>query len=231
MRVYIGFDQREHEAASVAAKTLKEVTRGEIEPEFLSLSKLRDQGLLNRPTFDNFDIVSNESVSTAFKFSRFLVPILCQQGFALFVDCDVVFLRDPRQMLREIEARYAVSVVPHSSARTVVKNKMDGREQKDYPRKWWSSVMLFNCDHPANRRLSLRDVNSRTARDLHAFYWLEMENEIGVLDDAWNWLVDVEPRPPNLGIAHMTLGGPWLENWEGGSFDSGWMTARDGGVL
>lgn len=232
MRVYIGYDEREHEAASVAAKTLREVTRGQIEPEFLCVPKLRDQGLLNRPAFDNFDIISNESVSTAFKFSRFLVPIICQQGYGLFVDCDVVFLRDPREMMREVEARHAVSVVPHINAAQPNETKMMGREQKHYPRKWWSSVMLFNCDHPANRRLSLRDVNERAARDLHAFYWLETETEIGVLDDAWNWLVDVEPRPPNLGIAHMTLGGPWIDGWHGqGAFDSGWMSAHDGGIL
>ena len=81
--------------------------------------------------------------------------------------------------------------------------------------------MLFNCDHPANRRLSLWDVNNRHRDELHAFYWLH-DTEVGVLAPAWNWLVDVEPRPADLGIAHMTLGGPWLPGWEGGSFDDEW---------
>ncbi len=227
LRVFIGYDSREHEAARVAAKSLHRVTNGEIEPTFLCESKLRDQGLLTRP-FDRrghgYDLISNETFSTEFKFTRFLTPILAQQGFALFGDCDVVFLRDPRVMLDGTHAHHAVSVVKHEQV-SIEQLKMESREQKRYPRKNWSSVMLFNADHPANRRLSLRDVNSRPAQALHAFYWLH-DDEIGELAPQWNWLVDAEPRPDDLGIAHMTVGGPWLEGWKGGSFDAEWRAAR-----
>ncbi len=230
MRVFIGYDEREHEAAKVAAKSLREVTNGELEAEFLCLPKLVDQGLIWR-TFDRrgglYDLVSGSSASTEFAISRFLTPILCQQGYALFVDADVVFLRDPREMLATVHARHALNVVWHENAvYPDALHKMDGQVQTRYPRKNASSVMLVNADHPANRRISLRDVNERPGRDLHAFYWLA-DNEIGTLDDRWNWLVDVEPRSPNVGIAHMTLGGPWLPNWEGGSFDYEWRAARD----
>lgn len=232
MKVFIGYDSNEHEAATVAAKSLRDVTRGQIEPEFLVLPKLVDQGLITRlgdERGQRYDLVSNAPMSTQFAISRFLTPIICQQGYALFCDCDVVFLRDPRVMLNDVHARHAVSVVKHNHAGDEP-GKMMGLAQTKYPRKNWSSVMLFNCDHAANRRLSLRDVNERPGRDLHALYWLN-DDEIGALDGRWNWLVDVEPRPTGVGIAHLTLGGPWFENWGGGSFDDEWRNARQGFVL
>ena len=227
MKIFIGHDSREEEAAEVARKSLCRVTNDEIEPEFLCLPKLVDQGLLGRAVDfrgeHDYDLVSNAPQSTRFAISRFLTPILCQQGYALFVDCDVVFMRDPRSMMLEVEAKHAVSVVKHGEL-PQAGVKMVNQHQTPYTRKNWSSVMLFNCDHPANRRLSLRDVNERPGRDLHAFYWLADE-EIGALPSYWNWLVDVHSRPAKLGIAHMTLGGPWIDGWKGGSFDAEWKAA------
>lgn len=224
LRVLIGFDEREAEAARVAAKSLREVTHGALEAEFLCLPKLVDQGLITRVSDyrggQDYDLTSNEHTSTRFKVSRFLTPIICQQGFALFTDCDVLFLEDPRRMLEEIQAHDAVSVVQHEYIPRE-QWKMVGQRNANYHRKAWSSVMLFNCDHHANRRLSLRDVNERSAMSLNQFYWLH-GSEIGSLDRRWNWLVDVQEQPQPVGIAHMTLGGPWLEGWKGGSIDPVW---------
>lgn len=229
MRVFIGYDEREAEAAEVAAKTLRKVTRGEIEPEFLCAPKLAAQGLLTRVSDhrggQDYDLLSNAPKSTRFAISRFLTPLLCQTGYALFVDCDMVFVRDPREMLREVKAEHAVSVVKHNHVPTE-QWKMVNQAQTAYPRKNWSSVMLFNCEHPANRRLSVRDVNERVGRELHAFYWLA-DDEIGALDPAWNWLVNVQDMPANLGIAHFTLGGPFTPGWHGAPTDHLWLAARD----
>ena len=229
MKVYIGYDEREHEAAQVCAKTLREVTFGEIEPEFLCLSRLYASGLLTRPrdtrTLREYDLVSNMHYSTRFNISRFLTPILCQGGFALFLDCDMVFLTDPRQMLQEITSAHAVSVVKHEHAPTR-EVKMLEQAQRAYPRKNWSSVMLFNCDHPANRRLSLWDVNHRTRDELHEFYWLA-DDEIGALEPGWNWLVNEQPRPQPLNIAHFTNGGPFNTDWPGAEHDDLWLAAAE----
>lgn len=230
MKVYIGYDDREREACRVARKTLSEVTNGQVECQFLNIEKLQAHGLLTRPVDYregcDYDLVSNAPQSTRFAVSRFLVPILCQEGHALFVDGDVVFREDPRNMLDEIGGHNtgaAVHVVKHDY-RPIGDTKMVDQQQTKYPRKAWSSVMLFDCDHPANRRLSLRDINERPGRDLHAFHWLH-DAEIGSLDARWNYLVDVDPRPEKIGIAHLTLGGPWLRWWKGGSFDAEWVGA------
>lgn len=226
MRVMIGFDEREQAAVDVAEKTLWNV--GRIEAELLHADRLRDAGMLWRMTDHRggqpYDLVSNAPKSTAFAVSRFLTPILCQSGFALFTDCDVVFLRNPIEMLDEIEPGKAVYVVKHDH-RPAEQWKMVNKVQTSYPRKNWSSVMLFDCGHPANKRLSLHDVNTRPGRDLHAFYWMH-DDEIGSLDPAWNWLVDCQPKPDNLAIAHLTLGGPFLPGWKGGgAFDAEWLAA------
>lgn len=225
MKTYIGYDEREHRAAEVAAKTLR--ARSGLEPEFLDSARLAAHGLLWR-TADHrggqdYDLVSNAPKSTRFAISRFLVPILCQVRWALFTDCDVVFVRSPLEMLLEIEPGKAVYVVKHLHQPTE-QWKMVNQAQTTYPRKNWSSVMLFDCEHPANRRLTLYDVNHRPGRDLHALYWLN-DDEIGELASGWNWLVNAQPRPPALGIAHFTLGGPWIQGWVKAPHDDLWLEA------
>jgi len=100
VRIYIGYDPAEHEAYRVAVKTLAD--HSDIEPEPLNADRLQAAGLLYRPVDKRgqmYDLPSNAPCSTEFAASRFLVPIICQMGWALFVDCDVVFMANPRSSL------------------------------------------------------------------------------------------------------------------------------------
>lgn len=225
MKVYIGFEAREQAAVDVAVKTLREVSG--IEAQLLEAERLRDAGMLSRISDhrggQHYDLVSNAPKSTSFAVSRFLTPLLCQSGWALFTDCDMVFLRDPREMLAEIEPGKAVYVVQHDYT-PKTHWKMDSQVQTRYARKNWSSVMLFDTNHPANRRLSLHDINMRPGRDLHRFYWLADE-EIGALRPGWNWLVGEQEKPDPLGIAHFTLGGPFTPGWKPAEHDEIWTKA------
>ena len=229
MRVFIGYDPREHDAAMVAMHSLREVTDGQLRAELLEVNALRRRGLLTRIRdergLQDYDLVSNHTYSTRFNISRFLVPILCQGGPALFVDCDVVFLRDPREMLPADGGLFpAVSVVQHEHVPTRPVKMME-QAQHTYSRKNWSSVMLFNCGHPSNQRLSLWDVNNRHRDELHGFYWLH-GLEIGRLPAWWNWLVNEQPKPESLGIAHFTNGGPFNVGWPGAPHDDIWLEAN-----
>ena len=157
LRVYIGHDSRELRAARVAAKTLHETSR--LEAEFLHINRLREPGLLNRPAdrrgagYVQYDLISNAKASTDFAFSRFLVPILCQGGYALFTDCDMLFMRDVRAMLKGIDTTKAVHVVKHAYE-AVETTRRDGQPQTNYPRKNWSSFMLFNNAHSVVKALT-----------------------------------------------------------------------------
>lgn len=222
-KVYIGYDTREPDAYEVAVSSLERHASGPVSITALRLRQLEACGLLRRPTDlrgQRYDIPSNAPASTEFAISRFLVPILAQSGWALFTDSDVVFRADVAELFALAEPRYAVMCVKHGY-QSAHGTKMDGQAQSAYARKNWSSVMLFNCDHPANRRLSLVDIQERRGFDLHQFYWLN-DAEIGALPAEWNWLVNVEERPPDPKIAHFTLGGPFTSGWAGAEHDDLW---------
>lgn len=244
MKVYIGYDAAEHLAVQVAQRTLLAARKRpwgvDHESILLVQEDLRARGLYTRPEViqngQRYDVLSQAPCSTAFSLTRFLVPILRLSGLALFLDCDMAFREDPSLLLREAQERQpdkAVWVVKHQHAGAEGK-KMCGLAQTQYPRKNWSSVVLWDCDHPANRRLTLRDVNTRPGSWLHQFGWLA-DDEIGELDPKWNQLIGVQPDSeiqPDKGILHWTLGGPWFEGWEPKPFDDLWVKlAKQTGVL
>lgn len=223
IRVCIGFDEREVLACDAACKSLYARTPT-ADVTLLDSHRLASYGLLRRPVDQRgqkYDILSGAHASTDFAISRFLVPVLYQHGFVLFTDCDVLFLADLAELWKLADPKYAVMVVKHQLPDAPPSSKMDQQLQVSYGRKNWSSVVLWNCDHPANRRLSLVDIQERRGLDLHQFYWLH-DDEIGALPAEWNWLVGVQPKPETPKIAHYTLGGPWLPNWTAAEYDDLW---------
>jgi lipopolysaccharide biosynthesis glycosyltransferase len=225
VKVYIGYDSREPEAYAVAESSLLRHASAPVSVTPLNAQRLAENGLLRRPTDlrgQRYDIPSNAPASTEFAISRFLVPFLAQAGWALFVDSDVVFMNDVAQLFELADPKYAVMVVKHDH-QPMNGSKMDGQVQTSYPRKNWTSVMLWNVDHPANKRLSLIDVQERRGFDLHQLYWLN-DAEVGELPAEWNWLVGVQPKPTVPKIAHFTLGGPFLPNWQGAEHDEIWFS-------
>jgi hypothetical protein len=103
--------------------------------------------------------------------------------------------------------------------------KMDGQKQTIYPRKNWSSVVLWNCGHPSNEKITVDLVNNPNydGKYFHRFSWLQDE-EIGKLSHEWNWLVgwykapeDGEPK-----ALHYTEGGPWFKNYRHCEYGDVW---------
>lgn len=235
LKIYIGWDSREPEAYRVAEASLLRHTSVPVSITPLNATRLAENGLLRRPTDlrgQRYDIPSNAPASTEFAISRFLVPFLAQTGWALFVDSDVVFMDDVAKLFALGDQQCALMCVKHEphaighidSRGNTNLTKMDGQAQVPYPRKNFSSVMLFNCDHPANKRLSLGDVQERRGFDLHQFYWLN-DAELGSLPPEWNWLVGCQPKPEHPKLAHFTLGGPFLPTWHGAEHDEIWLSA------
>lgn len=210
--VYVGFDSREPRTYEACLSSFRWQSSIPLSFHKLDAARLAERGLLRRPQDtrgQRYDILSNAYASTEFAISRFLVPIIHQGGYALFVDSDTISMEDVGGLLYQADPRYALQVVQHQMEPVLPASKMDGQTQQPYNRKNWSSVMLFNCDHPAHKRLSLYDVQERRGLDLHHFYWLA-DSEIGALPGEWNWLVGVQPKPARPKIAHFTLGTPEL---------------------
>lgn len=230
-RIAIGWDAREDDACRIAEASYYRRSSHALDIRFLDAARLRAQGLYSRPTRQDglrtWDIVSGAYMSTAHANARFLLPWVYDGGWVLFTDGDILVRDDVRQVFALADERYAVMCVQHGAMETGLEKK-GGHAQQAYPRKNWSSVMLWNLDHPAHRRLSLADVNGRPGRELHAFYWLE-DAEIGALPARWNHLVGVDPVPPagpdGVALAHFTLGLPRIPGYEACAFADEWRTA------
>ena len=53
----------------------------------------------------------------------------------------------------------------------------------------WSSAVLWNCEHPSNKKLLQKLINDPdTIKYSTSFSWLE-DNKIGEISHEWNWLV------------------------------------------
>lgn len=226
IRVYVGFDPREVRAYQVTVRSLLSRASLPLAVEPLLLPHLEAVGLYRRETIRTadgglMDKISGAPMSTEFALSRFLVPRLAGEvGCAVFMDADFLWRDDIRHMLAAIDWTKAVSVVKHAyePAETV---KMDGQPQTSYPRKNWSSLMVFNLGHPAHRHLTDVAFASRLGRDLHALNWLRDE-VIGDIDPRWNHLVGVDAHDPAAGAVHFTLGTPDMPGYEDQPFASEW---------
>lgn len=218
--VWIGFDPREAAAFAVARESIRQWHQ-HIPIRGVVLSDLQDRGLYYRPTRYKlgrlWDDISGAHMSTEFAISRFLVPALmasqpesvtCPRGWAIFMDCDVLVRTSLNPMIAELDDDKALYCVKHKFTPTATK-KMDGQVQTQYERKNWSSVMAFNCDHQANKALTVEMVNTLPGRDLHRFCWLD-DDEIGELDPSWNYLVGHTQINEDPRIVHWTDGYPGL---------------------
>jgi lipopolysaccharide biosynthesis glycosyltransferase len=213
MVIYVGYDSREDIAYQVCKHSCRDYPVIPIVQQ-----QLRNQQLYWR----DIDTLA----STEFSITRFLVPHLnAFKGWALFVDCDTLFLTDPSGLFALADDRYAVMCVKHEYTPSSI-IKMDGKNQHIYPRKNWSSVMLFNCSHPSNAKLTKELVNTATPQFLHRLSWLKDE-EIGSLPISWNWLVDwyKEPKDGIPKLLHYTEGGPWFIEHATCEYANIWLAA------
>ena len=224
--IWIGFDPREIDAFAVARNSIRRHMISPVSARGVVLADLRARGLYHRPTSRKdgrlWDEISEAPMATEFACSRFLVPHLANSGWALFMDCDMLVRRDLQRLFGLADPSKAVMVVKHNHQPTEAV-KMDGQAQLRYARKNWSSVMLFNCDHPANKALTLELVNSVPGRDLHRFCWLE-DDLIGELSPEWNWLVGHSDPGIDPSIVHFTDGTPAMPGYEHCAYADEWRS-------
>jgi len=218
MKVFVGYDSREQIAYDVCEYSILKYNRNaRVIP--LKQDELREQKLYWR---DNDPLSSTE-----FTFTRFLVPHLCDyKGWALFVDCDFLFQINIEEIFALADDRYAAMVVKHDY-NPPEGIKMDGQKQLAYPRKNWSSMILWNCGHTNNQKLTTDLVNKETGQFLHRFSWLK-DDMIGELNCQYNWLVNHyhEPKDGKPKLIHYTEGGPWFENYQHCEYGYHWERMR-----
>ena len=133
-------------------------------------------------------------------------------GWAIFADGDMICNADIAELWRMRDPSKAVMVVKHDY-QTKALTKYLGNKNENYPRKNWSSVILWNCEHPDNRQLDPAFVESQDGAFLHRFKWLADE-QIGEIPKEWNWLAIEYQANPAAKLVHYTLGTPCFEDYE-----------------
>ncbi len=230
--IYIGWDPRERDAFEVARHSLLRWVTQSIPIHKLTMNDLVERGYYRRPTSSVIvgdhhrllDVLSaradyDGSISTEHAIARFFVPMLAQSGWAMFTDGDVLFRHDVCTAFEDLDPAKAVYCVKHVHEPTEVE-KMDGQVQTRYPRKNWSSFMIFNCDHPANKSMA-NVLNTVPGRDLHAFCWLA-DCDIGELDRRWNHLVGWSEPQTDPAMVHFTEGLPNMPGYEACEYADEW---------
>jgi lipopolysaccharide biosynthesis glycosyltransferase len=220
VKVFVGYDSREDIAWQVCRHSLLRHATDDMKVVPIRQSCLRELGLYDRPT--------DQGASTEFSLTRFLTPHLAaQSGWVIFCDCDFLFTVDVRAVFEGLDSTQAVYCVQHDYV-PAHQLKMDGKRQTSYPRKNWSSFMIFNCDHPDVRALTPVVVNTATPAFLHRFEWVRNDSSIGALDLDWNFLVGEYAMPTRTPrVLHYTVGGPWFEAWRNCDYADLWLNEQD----
>jgi hypothetical protein len=215
-RVYVGFDSTNYGqqlAFDVCKKSIEKYNK-DIEVIKVVRQELIDQNLFWR---------KDKSGVTEFTYTRFLVPYLNHyDGWALFCDSDFLWTCDVNEVFEKYaDDKYAVCCVKHNYKNCHGKTKMDGRPQEFYPRKNWSSLMLYNCAHPSTKNLTLENVSTQTPAWLHRMQWAKDE-EVGEIDKSYNYLVGYYDDN-NIKALHYTDGGPWHPGYENVEHGKLWL--------
>ncbi len=214
MRIFIGWDHKENVAYHVLCNSIMRNAKSPVQITPLIKSQLLD--IYRRPL--------DPKQSNDFSFTRFLVPYLSNyEGWSLFMDCDMLVRCDINEIMEWANHYNAVQVVKHDYE-PKDKIKFLGAVQYKYPKKNWSSVMLFNNSHYKTRRLTPEYVNTAPALDLHQFMWAE--DRTGELPIEYNWLVGEYDENPNAKILHYTVGGPYFAEYKDCDHAAEWYAER-----
>jgi len=211
INIFIGYDSKEKVAYNVLSHSIIQNSTKPVAITPIALNHLKDDFLRER----------NSLSSTEFSFSRFMIPHLMNyQGWALFMDCDMLMFEDVAKLWRMRDDSKAIQVCKHDYT-PKEDTKFLGQVQTKYEKKNWSSVMLMNCKKCTT--LTPDYVNKASGLELHQFKWLEGDHLIGDLPLEWNWLVGEYDHKPDVCNVHYTKGGPWFEDYAKCDYAKDWF--------
>ena len=210
INIFVGYDTKEKMAFNVLSYSILKNSSQPVAITPIYLENIKDTFVRER----------NSLSSTEFSFSRFIIPHLMNyQGWALFMDCDMLMQADIAELWRLRDDKYAVQVCKHDYI-PKSQTKFLGQTQTVYPKKNWSSFMLMNCKKCTT--LTPDYVNKASGLELHQYKWLESEDLIGDLPLEWNWLADEYEYKTGVKNIHYTEGGPWFSDYNRCDYSQEW---------
>lgn len=212
INLVVGFDQREAVAYHVFCQSV--IEKASLPVRFLPLNPRSIAGYTERHT----------DGSNVFIYTRFLTPHLMNyRGWAIFADGDMVCTADIAELWKLRDPSKAVMVVKHDY-QTKAQTKYLGNKNENYPRKNWSSLILWNCEHPDNQQITPEFVESKDGAFLHRFKWLD-DDKIGELPREWNWLAIEYDNTDKAKLIHYTLGTPCFRDYRTTDMSETWHEA------
>ena len=167
------------------------------------------------------------NTSNPFSRTRFLTPVIdkvySDSEWTFFSDDDFLFLKNPMDLLSELDSSKTVYVCKHPEYISKVDIKMDNQKQTTYPKKNWGSFIIFNKNKVD---LTFEKVFSMSLKDLHQFKWCD-ENDIGELPLKWNWLVGEYEDIDDANALHYTLGGAWYDEPYESKLNDIWLNYKE----
>ena len=218
--VYAGFDPREEVGYHTFSSSLIHTSS-----EPVSIIPLH-QGLMGK-----FYDAGDRDGTNSFIYLRFLIPYLQRYtGFAIFMDgADMILKSDIVELWNMRDEYKAVQVVKHDyrtkNPRKYIGTAMEA-DNRDYPRKNWSSVMILNCGHPAWNSVTPESVKTHTGNYLHRFQFIP-DNHIGELPISWNWMPQEHGDNPEAKLIHYTAGVPGFPAHKNGPMVEPWFDALE----
>jgi len=213
INIVVGFDQRESVAYHTFTQSIIEKASLPVSFMPLAINTLRDYE------------ETHTDKSNDFIYSRFLTPYLNDyRGWAIFADGDMICQTDIKELWDLTDESKALLVVKHDY-QTKAHQKYLGNINENYPRKNWSSLILWNCSHPKHKILTPDFVANQTGKYLHRFSWLD-DNDIGELPKEWNWLAIEYPENNKAKLIHYTLGTPCFKDYQKSEMSELWHKAQ-----
>jgi lipopolysaccharide biosynthesis glycosyltransferase len=213
INIFIGYDHREAVAYHVCVNSIIRHSSKPVSVTPLALQNMKDYQ------------EKHTDGSNQFIYSRFLVPHLMEyRGWAIFMDGDMLLRDDIEKLWKQRDESKAVMVVKHDY-KTKMTEKYLGAKNENYPRKNWSSVILWNCEHAANRTITPEFIENATGAQLHRFTWLT-DDLIGELPIVWNWLPDEFGANSDAKLLHYTLGTPSFHDFATTPMGDEWHRER-----
>ena len=213
INLVVGFDQREAIAYHVFCQSI--IEKSSLPVNFLPLAVNTLKGYSEKHTDRSNDFI----------YSRFLTPYLNNfTGWAIFADGDMICQADIRKLWDLRDESKALLVVKHNY-QTKKSIKYLGNINENYPKKNWSSLILWNCGHPKHKILTPEFIANQSGKYLHRFSWLEGE-EIGELPIEWNWLAIEYPINISANIIHYTLGTPCFKDYRDSDMADHWFRVQ-----
>jgi len=211
INIFIGYDNKEKVAFNVLSYSILKNSTKPVAITPIALNNIKDDFVRERGNLS----------STEFSFSRFIIPHLMNyQGWALFMDCDMLMKADIAELWRLRDDKYAVQVCKHDYV-PKEKTKFLGQVQTAYTKKNWSSFMLMNCKKCT--QLTPNYVNRASGLELHQFKWLEGDHLIGEIPLEWNWLVGEYNYKEDVKNVHYTKGGPYFTDYKVCDYNLDWF--------